>query len=87
MITLYTKPNCPYCEQAKAWLNKNNLPYKSVDITENEVALQMLKEEGHRTVPQIYLHGELFVEGGFTGLSKQDPEVLRERIELRGLAA
>lgn len=87
MITLYTKPNCPYCEQAKAWLNKNGIGYKTVDITENELAREMLKEEGHRTVPQIYLNGEIFVEGGYTGLSKQDPAVLREKIELRGLAA
>lgn len=87
MITLYTKPNCPYCEQAKAWLNKNNLPYKTINIAEDDISREMLKEAGHKTVPQVYLNGELFVEGGFTGLNKQDPEVLREQIELRGLAA
>ena len=87
MITLYTKPNCTYCEQAKVWLNKNNIAYSTIDITQNDLAREMLKEAGHRTVPQIYLYGELFVEGGFTGLNKQDPEVLKEQIELRGLAA
>ena len=87
MITLYTRPNCKYCEQAKAWLSENDVPYKTIDITENELAREMLKEEGHKTVPQIYLYGELFVEGGYTGLSKQDPEVLKEQIELKGLAA
>lgn len=87
MITLYTKPHCPYCEQAKAWFNKNGIQYKTVDVTQDDLALNMLKEEGHKTVPQIYLYGELFVEGGYTGLSKQDPAVLKEQIELRGLAA
>lgn len=84
MITLYTKPQCPYCDQAKAWLTRNGIDYKSVNIAEDEVALAMIKEQGHRSVPQIYLNGELFVEGGYSGLSKMNPEVLKEQIELRG---
>lgn len=87
MIILYTRPNCKYCEQAKSWLTEHNISYKTIDITEDELAREMLKEDGHKTVPQIYLYGELFIEGGFTGLSKQDPEVIKEQIELRGLAA
>lgn len=87
MITLYTKPQCPYCDRAKEWLDKNNLPYKTVNVLEDEISLNMLKEEGHRSVPQIYLYGELFVEGGYTGLAKQDPEVLREQISLAELRA
>jgi glutaredoxin len=84
MITLYTKPQCPYCDQAKAWFTRNGIDYKSVNVAEDEVALAMIKEQGHRSVPQIYLNGELFVEGGYSGLSKMNPEVLKEQIELRG---
>jgi glutaredoxin len=87
MITLFTKPNCPYCEQAKSWLTKNSIDYTIIDISQDELARDMLREAGHRTVPQIYLYGEVFVEGGYTGLSKQDPHILKEQIEKRKVAA
>jgi hypothetical protein len=53
---------------------------------EDADALEFIKGEGHKTVPQIYHEGKLFVEGGFTGLSKQDPSILRERLENRSVA-
>jgi len=36
--------------------------------------------EGHRTVPQIYQDGKLFVEGGFQGLSKLTEDQLKEKL-------
>ena len=36
--------------------------------------------QGHRTVPQIYQDGKLFVEGGFTGLSKLTESQLKEKL-------
>jgi glutaredoxin len=30
--------------------------------------------EGHRSVPQIYLNGQLLVPGGFQGLQSQSAE-------------
>jgi len=87
MITLYSKPNCPYCDRSKIWLEKNGIPYKTVNVLEDEIALNFIKEQGHKTVPQLYLDGDLLVEGGYTGLSKQDPEVIKEQIEKRDLAA
>ena len=87
MITLYTKPNCPYCDRSKIWLEKNDIPYATINVLEDESALNFIKEQGHKTVPQLYLDGNLLVEGGYTGLTKQDPEVLKEQIEKRDLAA
>ena len=86
MITLYSKPNCPFCDRAKIWLEKNDLAYSVIDVMEDADALEFIKGEGHKTVPQIYHEGKLFVEGGFTGLSKQDPSILRERLENRSVA-
>ena len=89
MLTVYTQPNCPYCEQAKEWLTRNSIDYKVINVIEDNNALNFIKEKGHKSVPQIYLGNDLFVEGGFTGLSRQDPIVLREQLELnelRGLA-
>lgn len=85
MLTVYSKPNCPYCEQAKSWLDSNKIDYEVVDISVNEEALAMLREHGHKSVPQLYLNGETFVLGGWDGLKLQDPDVLKEQIELNEL--
>ena len=36
--------------------------------------------QGHKSVPQIYLNAELFVEGGWTGLSKLSPDYIKTRL-------
>ena len=83
MLTLYTKAICPYCTRAKAWLQKNEIAYQEIDISEDNTARDMLREHGHKTIPQLYLNGEVFVEGGYEGLSQQDPKILKERIAAR----
>ena len=85
MLTVYSKPNCPYCEQAKSWLDSNKIEYRTIDISEDTESLNMLREQGHKTVPQLYLNGEVLVSGGWEGLKTQDPEVLKEQIELNDL--
>ena len=80
MITLYSKPNCPYCDQAKAWLTKNEIEYNVLDISKDTEAREFLINSGHKTVPQIYVGNQLLVEGGFTGLSKRDPQQLKEEL-------
>lgn len=89
MLTLYTSPECSRCHLAKQWLDTHEIRYEVVDVTKNNNALNFIKEQGHRTVPQIYLGNEVLVEGGYEGLSNQDPTLLKEIIELkelRGLA-
>lgn len=80
MIRLYSKPQCPYCDRAKIWLENNDLPYEVVNIMENQTAFDFIKSKGHRTVPQIYFNDEVLVEGGYDGLKKADPAVLKERL-------
>ena len=81
MITLYSKPNCPFCNRSKAWLTQNSIPFRTIDITEDDAAREFLKSAGHKTVPQLYVGTRLLVEGGYAGLSKQDPQQLRENID------
>ena len=76
MYTIYGKPNCPYCDQAKALLILKNLEFE-----EHIIDIGQVKEEGKsyvtadqlraivptaRTVPQILLNEELI--GGFEAL-------------------
>ena len=85
MLTVYSKPNCPHCELAKSWLDSNKIEYEVIDVTQDDVALNMIREAGHKSVPQLYLNGEVLVAGGYDGLKNQDPEVLKEQIELNDL--
>lgn len=77
-LTIYTKPNCPYCSMAKGLLNRKNIPFLEVDISKDQDARQFVISEGHKTVPQIYFGKNLFVEGGYTGLSNAPAEKFQE---------
>lgn len=67
-LTVYTKDGCGYCVMLKTLLEKKGFEYEEVNISENHDARTMLKAQGHKTVPQIYQNGELFVEGGYRGM-------------------
>ena len=56
-VTIYTKAWCPYCQEAKALLQR-----KGVDFTEFEIdrepkrRVEMLERSGgRRTVPQVFI--------------------------------
>ena len=65
--------------QAKNLLKLKNIAFEEINIEQDPTARQFVLEQGHRTVPQIYKDGKLFVEGGFQGLSKLTEEQLKER--------
>ena len=53
--------------RAKNYLESKNIKYEEVNIEHDSEAREWILEQGHRTVPQIYINDEL-VEGGFNGL-------------------
>lgn len=79
MITIYSKDLCPYCDGAKAYLTKIGQEYEEINVTNDMDKKLWLKEQGHRTVPQIYYKDQLFVEGGYTGLSNMLPQDIEDR--------
>lgn len=81
MLTVYSKENCPYCVQAKNLLTKRNIAFEEVRVDLDPDARQFIVNEGHRTVPQIYHNGKLFVEGGYTGLSKLTEDQIRSKLQ------
>jgi glutaredoxin len=85
MLTVYSKTVCPFCVNAKNYLKSKNIPFEEINIEEDDQARQFIVDKGHRTVPQIYFDGELFVEGGFQGLSKLTQADIRERMKLSNL--
>jgi len=76
--TIYSKPACAFCEQAKSLLASKNLAYEELildvgqvkDSSKTYVSVQELRDRvpGARTVPQIFLGDELI--GGFDSLQK-----------------
>lgn len=81
MLILYSKSNCNFCDRAKNLLNSKNIEFTEVKIDEDSTKREWLIEQGHRSVPQIYLGETLFVEGGFHALEKLTDEQLRERLD------
>lgn len=81
MITVYSMEGCSQCVQAMKLLDAKSVPYKVVKIDEDFEAWEFLKKEGHRSMPQLYLDGKLFVEGGFKGLSKLTDEELYNKLK------
>ena len=77
---LWSKYHCPFCDQAKALLKNRDIPFEEVKIDEDNEAREFILSKGHRAVPQIYYNGQLFVEGGFQGLSKLTEADIRQRM-------
>ena len=51
---------CNYCEAAKRLLNRNNAPYKEIDIAKVDGAMdEMIKKaNGKKTIPQIFFNDQ-----------------------------
>jgi glutaredoxin 3 len=64
---VWSKYNCPYCEQAKALLNQKGIAFEERKIGDGYTKEDLLEAvPSARTVPQIFLDDELV--GGFTEL-------------------
>ena len=53
MYKMYSTLNCVYCELARNALNNNNIEYMEIKLYTHEKK-QSFKDEGFKTVPQIY---------------------------------
>lgn len=81
MLTVYSKITCPYCVQAKKLLESRGVAYTEVLVDKDIEARDFILSRGHRSVPQFYLNGNLFVEGGFVGLKELPLEEFNKRME------
>ena len=64
---VWSKDQCPYCDQAKALLKQKGIEFEERNVSRNWTREQLLEAvPTARTVPQIFLDEELV--GGFTEL-------------------
>ena len=52
-ITLYTLPDCAQCETTKLYLEKNQLAYTTVDLSQNPKEYDVIKSLGYDRVPVV----------------------------------
>ena len=63
-VTVYMGPRCNFCDAAKRLLQRNNIPYKEINIAleEGKREEMLLKSKGRQTIPQIFFN-ELHIGG------------------------
>ena len=52
-IVVYTKPSCVQCDATKRLLTKLELDFDTVDITQDQAALEMILEKGFQAAPVV----------------------------------
>ena len=67
-VILYTRPDCPYCDAARRYLDERGDPYVELDITADEGAGQAVAEltGGPLTVPITVEDGDVRVGFPYT---------------------
>lgn len=66
IFTVYSRPDCGFCDKAKKLIKSNEDQYKEINVYEVPGALQYIKDKGFKTVPQIFLDNNRI--GGYTEL-------------------
>ena len=75
-VTVYTTPTCMYCNLLKDYLEEKGVEYKTVDVSENEEARDMIIEKsGQMGVPVTIIDEEVII--GF------DEDKVNEVLELK----
>jgi glutaredoxin len=60
-IVLYSMSNCPHCDTAKAYLEKNNIPYRLCNV-KTAAGQKEFRRANFRSVPVIKI-GEQYLQG------------------------
>ena len=79
-LTVYTKPGCSYCANAKEYLKMIDIPFTEVDISKDDAARNKILLAGHKTLPVIYAGEQVLAQGGFTVLKTMRKEDILERL-------
>ena len=67
---VWSKDQCPYCDQAKALLTSRNIEFEERNVSHDWTREQLLEAVPNaRSVPQIFLDEELV--GGFNELRQR----------------
>jgi len=61
-VTVYSTPTCPWCDRAKDFLTKLNVPFDVKDVSVNRAAAEeMVRRSGQQGVPVIATEDEVIL--------------------------
>lgn len=52
-VKVYTLPACVQCDSTKRMLQRNQIDYEEVDMSQDPVALEMVKTMGYTAAPVV----------------------------------
>jgi glutaredoxin-like protein len=58
LVSLFTKPGCPFCARAKDMLKQNNLDYEEIVLGQDATTHSLKAITGATTVPQVFIDGQ-----------------------------
>jgi glutaredoxin 3 len=58
-VLVYSGPNCPYCDRAKALLQKKGVAFQEFNVRADQQKFEemLVKSNGRKTIPQIFING------------------------------
>lgn len=65
-VTIYSKPNCSYCEKAKNFFKNKKIGFHEVRVGDHITTSAYTAQTGMTSVPAIYLDDQLI--GGYDDL-------------------
>lgn len=75
-VLVYSTPSCPYCVMAKKFLKDNKIPFRELNVAEDEKARDdMVKKSGQMGVPVLDINSTIIV--GF------DQEAIKKALKIR----
>ncbi|MBS4462261.1 glutaredoxin-like protein NrdH [Aerococcaceae bacterium zg-B36] len=57
-VTVYSKPNCMQCNFTKKFLDDNAIDYTTINVYEDNSALEFVNELGFKSLPVVEIEGE-----------------------------
>jgi len=84
MVTIYTFPECPYCNTLKGYYTKENIEYKevNVELKENEEEWKKISElSKSEMVPLIKVNKQLLVANVSFKTIEEAVEVTKKFLE------
>ncbi|MBE9114799.1 glutathione peroxidase [Lusitaniella coriacea LEGE 07157] len=58
IVSLFTKPGCPFCARAKKALNDRGMAYEEIILGRDATTRSIKAITGETTVPQVFINGE-----------------------------
>jgi thioredoxin 1 len=61
-VTVFSTPTCPWCSRLKAYLRKQQIAFKEIDVSRDaQAAKEMVRRSGQMGVPQAWIDGQVVV--------------------------